>query len=856
MAQYVSPYNFVPNQNFELDYNPLPIQDIVEGLKFKQDKFEKNFAALSQLQAQYLSIDNLNEESNARLNEYNKQINEYLSNDSLDFTQNETIKNTSKLFDNIIYDKNLISDVKTTSHWRGVQKQIEESKKNGTYSKINEANALEGENGLMDFIKGSSGNNKTRTYNPYFDYTKQLKDCMKSLNATMVTQEYPTSNSDGTPGLYTQTQSKKTVSKDRYLASMQGCSDAKVMGQIREESEFAYRTIKKSNPDFEPEFQKNSVDYLQLQANNLTTKKAELEGQLRAYQTDNKTGQFNSKIDEIRKSLEDLGSAQISTNYKLEKFKDYSSTNDIEKYELYDEMFKNTIYDSLAGAEEYYQLIDQFKYNPAFGQYQNVIGRQLALAEDQRQFNMTYNQKQQQIEDQNNKTKSTKSVSGIDGAITPGEYDTGLALDETILNHNDLLNMYEQNYNNADKQLKMAIIASVEDLDEQNSYIEDRENFKLSVRGESYVAGKLANLEHTVHCTSQACEDSDMIRNKKVAEAYSRASLSKQAYDYMKSERDKVYQQYGVDEKLAEYNVNKLSKDEAIKLATYFNLPTNFKSGRTDSYEYVKDKNGEFKLASDLGLFETGVDNRLYSIHDVVNLKLNSLSKSQQALLLSNNFDQSTLEKLYKDSEYGRRKKEADAVLNEAHKDNPIYAYKNLLKDVAYPDQETIKQDILTAATKNSNGVLITKTGKKLTIKADDIEIIYINPFGRIQGRIKPNKDTDKEGMVGEDLLFDISEEKVPDTYKDSQFDPINNFFLTKSNNGPKAVTDYYVSSEGEIIPFTISKSVNGQTFDVRVDGKLLPDLGDLNVSTTQDVTVLMNNIKYVIEKNRAIDKM
>ena len=245
---YTSQYNNVAPIEFNPIQAPLELATKVYGMK--QQQFEQNFKQLATLKSSLMNLDLLNGADKANLEEKNKNINSYFSQNNLNFTDPNTIKSAVANFDGILNDSSLKEGVQRTKEWReSISAAQEGIKKGDAFSQINYDNLINGENGLSSYIQDESdtrNKKQVRAYTPAYDINANVYEkCAQSLKASKHVNTLP----DGSGRLRTDMNETLEPSQIQDCIKSTLMTDSKAQSQLRELSEYNYRQ-NKSNPTY------------------------------------------------------------------------------------------------------------------------------------------------------------------------------------------------------------------------------------------------------------------------------------------------------------------------------------------------------------------------------------------------------------------------------------------------------------------------------------------------------------------------------------------------------------------------------------------------------------------------------
>lgn len=230
---YVSPYvdNLsLPNyktQNYDTTLE-------MQLLQKKQNDYNVVLQRMSNLQSAGLNISMLNLKGKEKLDQYNTEINEMLSQDLGDLSDVSVQSQVASVFNKISNDADLKQRSKLSKHYQGQLDNIERmrSAKDPTksgYNSVNETVFRKWEGGLEDFMLAddiTGFNQKAQSYTPYKDIDQKLVNLTKLLHEEESTVLAPASTG------YTLLESQKGVSKDRIRTLLQSTLDQDELSQM------------------------------------------------------------------------------------------------------------------------------------------------------------------------------------------------------------------------------------------------------------------------------------------------------------------------------------------------------------------------------------------------------------------------------------------------------------------------------------------------------------------------------------------------------------------------------------------------------------------------------------------------
>ena len=230
---YVSPYVdglALPNyktQNYDTTLE-------MQLLQKKQNDYNVVLQRMSNLQSAGLNISMLNLKGKEKLDQYNTEINEMLSQDLGDLSDVSVQSQIAGMFNKISNDADLKQRSKLSKHYQGQLDNIERmrSAKDPTksgYNSVNETVFRKWEGGLEDFMLAddiTGFNQKAQSYTPYKDIDQKLVNLTKLLHEEESTVLAPSSTG------YTLLESEKGVSKDRIRTLLQSTLDQDELSQM------------------------------------------------------------------------------------------------------------------------------------------------------------------------------------------------------------------------------------------------------------------------------------------------------------------------------------------------------------------------------------------------------------------------------------------------------------------------------------------------------------------------------------------------------------------------------------------------------------------------------------------------
>lgn len=230
---YVSPYvdNLaLPNYKTQNYDTTLEIQ----LLQKKQSDYNTVLQRMSNLQSTALNISMLNLKGKEKLDQYNNEINEMLSQDLGDLSDPQVQAQIANTFNKISNDTDLKQRSKLSKHYQTQLDNIERmrSSKDPTksgYNSVNETVFRKWEGGLEDFMVANDitgFNTKAQSYTPYKDIDQKLVNLTKLLHAEESTTLSPASTG------YTLLESEQGVDKNRIRTLLQSSLDQDELSQM------------------------------------------------------------------------------------------------------------------------------------------------------------------------------------------------------------------------------------------------------------------------------------------------------------------------------------------------------------------------------------------------------------------------------------------------------------------------------------------------------------------------------------------------------------------------------------------------------------------------------------------------
>lgn len=194
----ISPYSpgLVLPQYKTTDYNT----DLEQALLVKkQQQYDVFLSRLHNMQNTALNVSMLNVKGQQKLDQYNKEIDDMLSGDIGDLTNEKVQSRLASVFTKISADTDLKKRSQLSSHYQQQMSMIEgmrnskDPTKSG-YNSINEAVFKGWEGGLNDFMLAddiTGWDQKKQSYTPYKDIDQKLVNLTKLLHAESQTVQKP-----------------------------------------------------------------------------------------------------------------------------------------------------------------------------------------------------------------------------------------------------------------------------------------------------------------------------------------------------------------------------------------------------------------------------------------------------------------------------------------------------------------------------------------------------------------------------------------------------------------------------------------------------------------------------------------
>lgn len=201
----------------------------------KQNQYDETLARLDNLQASALNISMINAKGKEKLDGYNKELDDLLSQDLGDLTDPKTQAKVAGYFTKIATDEDLKQRSKLSQHYLNQDAMIERmrSSKDPTksgYNKINEFVYKNWEGGENDFVMAddiSDWDQKKIAYTPFKDIDQKLVNLTKLLHEETKAKVV----SDNNGRLVTTKQ--QGVTKDRISQLLQQTFDADEIAQLQ-----------------------------------------------------------------------------------------------------------------------------------------------------------------------------------------------------------------------------------------------------------------------------------------------------------------------------------------------------------------------------------------------------------------------------------------------------------------------------------------------------------------------------------------------------------------------------------------------------------------------------------------------
>jgi hypothetical protein len=206
----------------------------------KQNQYDQTLARLDNLQASALNISMINAKGKEKLDGYNKELDELLSQDLGDLTDPKTQARVAGYFTKIATDEDLKQRSRLSQHYLNQDAMIERmrSSKDPTksgYNKINEFVYKNWEGGENDFVMADDITNwdqKKVAYTPFKDIDQKLVNLTKLLHEETKAKVV----SDGNGRLITM--KEQGVTKDRISQLLQQTLDADEIAQLQVLSQY------------------------------------------------------------------------------------------------------------------------------------------------------------------------------------------------------------------------------------------------------------------------------------------------------------------------------------------------------------------------------------------------------------------------------------------------------------------------------------------------------------------------------------------------------------------------------------------------------------------------------------------
>ncbi len=266
----ISPYSpgLVLPQYKTTDYNT----DLEQALLVKkQQQYDVFLSRLHNMQNTALNVSMLNVKGQQKLDQYNKEIDDMLSGDIGDLTNEKVQSRLASVFTKISADTDLKKRSQLSSHYQQQMSMIEgmrnskDPTKSG-YNSINEAVFKGWEGGLNDFMLANDitgWDQKKQSYTPYKDIDQKLVNLTKLLHAESQTVQKPVlqkqkievKNADGSvstkeveiPTGYDILTASKGVSQSRIRQLLETTLDQDERSQLEILSK--YRILQSQSPE-------------------------------------------------------------------------------------------------------------------------------------------------------------------------------------------------------------------------------------------------------------------------------------------------------------------------------------------------------------------------------------------------------------------------------------------------------------------------------------------------------------------------------------------------------------------------------------------------------------------------------
>ena len=364
MTYSISPYTDVlPVLNYRSTSFDPTLQ--LQLLEKKQSDYNAVLQRMSNLQSQALNVSMLNMKGKEKLDQYNQEINEMLSQDLGDLSNPDVQTQVASVFNKISSDTDLKQRSRLSRHYQNQLDTIERmrSAKDPTksgYNSVNETVFRKWEGGLEDFMLADDINGferKIQSYTPYKDIDQKLVNLTKLLHAEEQTTLQPSSTG------YTLLESSKGVSKERIRNLLQSTLDQDELSQMEVLSKYRIlqqpdtsalydsydNWLKKENQMTKNELSKAKAYVEQFNPKNLDSKlpkeqRAAIEAQYLALQQ-----QYQTQEQELNRKLALQTTSTLSREEWLKK-----SPAELLPYinQLTTESYVNGIADSLAWKDQ------------------------------------------------------------------------------------------------------------------------------------------------------------------------------------------------------------------------------------------------------------------------------------------------------------------------------------------------------------------------------------------------------------------------------------------------------------------------------------------------------------------------
>ena len=373
----------------------------------KQQQYDTFLSRLHNLQNTSLNISMLNFKGQEKLDGYNKEINNMLSQDIGDLTDPKVQSRLASVFSKISYDTDLKERSKLSSHYQQQLSMIESMRnskdptKSG-YNAINETVFRKWDGGLEDFMMADNINgwsNKQQSYTPFKDIDQKLVNLTKLLHEESVLEQKPVKQTvkgpDGkiqeVPSGYDVLTSNKGVTSERIRGLLESTLDADERAQLEVLSK--YRVLQNNSPEGKANLYNTYNKWLSAENNNTKSEILQIKALREQYKTtiENlnlppnelavKKAVYQDQIDKLTEKENQLTqkAAQQETNKMSLESWIKMSNNEILPFinQLTTEHFVNGVADALAWKEEASKVgVDQAFF---MGERINTIRERLLL---------------------------------------------------------------------------------------------------------------------------------------------------------------------------------------------------------------------------------------------------------------------------------------------------------------------------------------------------------------------------------------------------------------------------------------------------------------------------------------------